>query len=49
VATGEPRGKSGAYGFQQHGDPYVEEIDGSFSNVLGLPVEILHRMMNEEG
>ena len=48
VATGEPRGKSGAYGFREQGDPYVEEVDGSFSNVLGLPVEMVKKMMNDE-
>ena len=52
VATGEPRGKSGAYSFREQGDPYVKEFTGSFSNVLGLPVELLRefleQMMNDE-
>jgi len=45
VASGEPRGKSGAYGFQERNDPYVEEITGSFSNVLGLPLELLREFL----
>jgi len=49
VASGESRGRSGAYGFQQQGDPYVEEINGSFSNVLGLPLELLRKFLNELG
>ncbi len=37
-------GKAGAYGVQDHGDKFVEEIEGSFSNVIGLPMELLGRM-----
>lgn len=37
-------GKAGAYGVQDHGDKFVEQIDGSFSNVVGLPMELLGRM-----
>jgi septum formation protein len=33
-------GKSGAYGVQDH-DPFVEVVQGSFSNVVGLPMERL--------
>ncbi|MBI1826828.1 MAG: septum formation protein Maf [Planctomycetes bacterium] len=33
------RGKAGAYGIQDHDDPFVEHIDGSFTNVMGLPME----------
>jgi len=49
VATGEPRGKAGAYGFRPEGDPFVKDIDGSFSNVLGLPLELLRRFLRELG
>jgi len=38
-------GKAGAYGIQDHGDAFVEGIEGSFSNVVGLPMELLARMM----
>lgn len=34
-----PLDKAGAYGIQEHGDMIVERIDGSLSNVIGLPVE----------
>ena len=34
-----PLDKAGAYGIQEHGDLIVSEISGSFSNVVGLPVE----------
>ena len=33
--------KAGAYAIQEHGDLIVSEISGSYSNVVGLPVEML--------
>jgi septum formation protein len=36
-----PLDKAGAYAIQEHGDTIVSEISGSFSNVVGLPVEEL--------
>ncbi|MEK6799576.1 MAG: Maf family protein [Planctomycetota bacterium] len=37
--------KAGAYGIQDQGDAFVERIDGSFTNVVGLPMELLARML----
>lgn len=34
-------GKAGAYGIQDRDDPFVANIDGSISNVVGLPMERL--------
>ena len=34
-----PLDKAGAYAIQEHGDKIVAKTDGSFSNVVGLPVE----------
>jgi septum formation protein len=36
-----PLDKAGAYAVQEHGDKIISEISGSFSNVVGLPVEQL--------
>lgn len=43
VASGSPMDKAGAYGIQDGG--LVEKIDGSFSNVVGLPVELLKTLI----
>jgi septum formation protein len=39
VATGEPLDKAGAYAIQGGGRRFVEEVHGSESNVIGLPLE----------
>jgi septum formation protein len=38
VATGEPMDKAGAYGIQGQGGVLVDEVRGSWTNVMGLPV-----------
>jgi len=47
VGTGEPMGKAGAYAIQETGDRYVERVEGSFTNVVGLPMELLERLIRE--
>lgn len=43
--TNEWVGKAGAYGIQDRGDAFVERIEGSFTNVVGLPMELLAVML----
>lgn len=45
AASGEAIGKAGAYAIQETGDRFVESVEGSFSNVVGLPLELLDRLL----
>lgn len=45
VATGEPMDKAGAYGFQGGARPFVEKVEGSVTNVIGLPMEKLEEAL----
>ena len=49
VESGGPLDKAGAYGIQECGGEFVESIKGSFSNVVGLPKELLIRFLAELG
>jgi septum formation protein len=49
VATGEPVGKAGAYGIQGRAARFVDWIEGSWSNVVGLPVATVDRMLKTLG
>ena len=45
VATGEPLDKAGAYAVQGLASRFVPRIDGSYSNVVGLPIALVHQML----
>ena len=49
VASGEPLGKAGAYAVQERGALFVEEIDGCFYNVVGLPLARLNSLLKRYG
>jgi septum formation protein len=49
VATGEPLDKAGAYAAQGTGGHFVEAIEGSRSNVIGLPMETVLPLLRERG
>jgi septum formation protein len=49
VSTGEPEGKAGAYAIQGRAARFVDWIDGSWSNVVGLPVATVARMLRTLG
>ncbi len=47
VESSRPLDKAGAYGIQECGETFVESIKGSYSNVVGLPKELLVRFLTE--
>ncbi len=47
VASGEWIDKAGAYAIQETADRFVEKLEGHFDNVVGLPVELVLRMIRE--
>lgn len=47
IATGEPLDKAGAYGIQGGAAGFVAKIEGSYTNVVGLPVEILKKQLQK--
>jgi septum formation protein len=49
VGTGEPLDKAGAYAVQGGASRFVARIEGSFSNVVGLPMEVLAPWCREAG
>ena len=47
IATGEPMDKAGAYAIQGGAHGFVEELDGSYENVIGFPVDEIRQMLDE--
>lgn len=49
VATGEPLDKAGAYAVQGKGGRFVTTVDGSLTNVIGLPLKETHALLAAAG
>jgi septum formation protein len=47
IRGGSWRDKAGAYAIQETGDRFVERIEGSLTNVMGLPMELLARLLKD--
>ncbi len=47
IATGEPIDKAGGYGIQGGAGPFITKLEGSYSNVVGLPLEALKEALKE--
>ena len=46
IAGGQWEGKAGGYGIQDQ-DPFVTKMSGSHSNIVGLPMELVEKMLGE--
>ena len=49
TARGNPLDKAGAYAIQESGEFLISEVSGSYSNVVGLPVELLREELEAWG
>lgn len=47
IKNGDWQGKAGAYGIQETSDEFVERIEGSFTNVMGLPMELVEKLLGK--
>jgi septum formation protein len=49
VRGGEPMDKAGAYAIQGGASRFVTNVEGDYNNVVGLPVDLVLRMLREHG
>ena len=49
AGSGEPRDKAGAYAVQGSGARFVESVEGSASNVIGLPARAVYVLLRQAG
>ena len=47
IASGEPMDKAGAYAIQGRASRWISRIEGDYFNVVGLPVSLVYRMLQE--
>jgi len=47
VSSGEPKGKAGAYGIQGKAALFIEQIEGDYLNIVGLPIRLVYEMRSQ--
>ena len=47
IATEEPFGKAGAYGIQGKASLFIEEIEGDYFNIMGLPIRLAYELAKD--
>jgi MAF protein len=47
VESGEAAGKAGAYAIQETGDRFVEKLEGRMSTVVGFPIEVFEKFLDD--
>jgi septum formation protein len=47
IASGEPMDKAGAYAIQGRASQWIPRIDGDYTNVVGLPVALVARLLSQ--
>ena len=47
VSTREPFGKAGAYGIQGKAALFIEEIEGDYFNIMGLPIRLVYELAGQ--
>ncbi|MDZ7814978.1 MAG: Maf family protein [Planctomycetota bacterium] len=45
ISSGEAKGRAGSYAVQETGDRFVEKLEGSYTNVVGLPMEAFGQLL----
>ena len=48
VSSGEPMDKAGAYAIQGGAGPWIERVEGEYSNVVGLPLSLVKEMLRDK-
>jgi len=48
IASGEAFGKAGAYGIQGKAALFIEEIQGDYFNIMGLPIRLVYKLAADE-